>query len=364
MFKTTKTCVWMIAAGAAVLLAPISFADDRGAAEILKDIDAVTMPTYDGTRGSDVAYRNEYFRLRNEASKKKADFIGELFKADPKNDRLIQLLPERWSYLVGNDTSELFAEVKSITSTHPDGPLATEADFWNAQAAQRAYGWVEEPQYDKVASAINAFVDKYPDDPRSISLMSNLAGYFSPDQKEALKIWKTLLAKYPDNRSAKYWPGKIKQSDGIGKPFELEFTDAIKGSEISMADLRGKVVVIDFWATWCGPCIAEMPHMKELYAQYKNKGVEFLGISLDQPEDQGGLEKLRKYCDENDIIWPQYYQGNYWSSEYSVSWGINSIPAMFIVDQNGHLYSTSARGQLDKMLPELLSKTAAVGGGG
>ena len=347
-----------------MLLAPMSQADEREASEILKDIDAVFMPAYDRSRGSDVDYRNEYLRLRNEASKKKAELIGELFEADPKNDRLIQLLPERWRHLVGNDTSELFKEVKSIASTFPDSPLAAEAAYWNAEAAQRAYGWVKEPKYEKVASAINAFVDQYPDDPRSVQLMSNLAGYFSPDPKEALKIWKTLLAKYPDDRSAKYWPGKIRQSEGIGKPFELEFTDAIKGSEISMSDLRGKVVVIDFWATWCGPCIAEMPHMKELYAQYKDKGVEFLGISLDQPEDQGGLDKLRKYCDENDIIWPQYYQGNYWSSEYSVSWGINSIPSMFVVDQNGNLYSTSARGELNKILPELLSKTASVGGGG
>ncbi len=61
-----------------------------------------------------------------------------------------------------------------------------------------------------------------------------------------------------------------------------------------MKSLKGKVVVIDFWATWCGPCVAEMPNMKKLYAEYKDKGVEFVGVSLDKSKEQGGLDKLSK----------------------------------------------------------------------
>ena len=163
----------------------------------------------------------------------------------------------------------------------------------------------------------------------------------------------------PEARATKYAPGKLQMLGGVGKPFELEFQNAVNGETINLADHKGTVFVIDFWATWCGPCVAEMPHMKELYAEFKGKGVEFVGISLDQPEAQGGLDKLLAYVETNEIGWPQYYQGAGWDGEFSKSWGINSIPALFVVDADGNLYSTNARGKLEQLLPELIAKRDA-----
>ena len=99
--------------------------------------------------------------------------------------------------------------------------------------------------------------------------------------------------------------------------------------------------------------------MKELYAKYRDKGVEFIGVSLDQPKEEGGLDSLKKFVKENDIAWPQYYQGNFWDSEFSKSWGINSIPCVFVVDADGKLFSVEARGKLEEMIPELLEKAKA-----
>ncbi len=87
-----------------------------------------------------------------------------------------------------------------------------------------------------------------------------------------------------------------------------------------------------------------------------------MGISLDQPEDKGGKEALLNYCKENQITWPQYYQGAFWDGEFSTAWGINSIPAIFIVDAEGNLHSTEARGKLDQLIPELIAKRDGAGG--
>jgi thiol-disulfide isomerase/thioredoxin len=113
---------------------------------------------------------------------------------------------------------------------------------------------------------------------------------------------------------------------------------------------------VDFWATWCGPCVGEMPHVKDLYSQYHSKGLEIVGVSLDQPLDKGGLTKLKAFVAKNDIPWAQYYQGNYWDSAFSTSWGINSIPCLFIVDKKGNLLDVDGRTDLDKKVADLLKE--------
>ena len=178
------------------------------------------------------------------------------------------------------------------------------------------------------------------------------------DDARKEQIEKRIEKDIPIARSSARRPASGRQSEGVGKPFEIEFTDAIKGRPSRAASLKGKVVVVDFWATWCGPCVAEMPKMKELYAEYKDKGVEFVGVSLDQPRDQGGYDSLKAFVEKNEIEWPQYYEGKVSASDFATNWGINAIPTVFAVDADGKLSTTEARGKLEKMIPELLEKAA------
>jgi RNA polymerase sigma factor (sigma-70 family) len=171
-----------------------------------------------------------------------------------------------------------------------------------------------------------------------------------------------VVSDYPDSFYGQMVQGEKRQRDRLGEPFELEFNDAISGRRIAMKDLRGKVVVVDFWATWCGPCVYEIPEMLRIYNEYHDRGVEFIGVSHDAPEEDGGLDDLKSFVAERKVPWPQYYQGHdnhrvvmgEPTNDFSESWGISGIPTVFIVDAEGKLYSTEARGRLETLIPKLL----------
>lgn len=136
------------------------------------------------------------------------------------------------------------------------------------------------------------------------------------------------------------------------KPMEIKFT-AVDGREVDLSKMRGKVVLIDFWATWCGPCVQEVPNVVKAYEKLHPKGFEIIGISLDRAGDKAKLESFTK---EHAMPWPQYFDGKYWENEISTRYGIHSIPAMWLVDKKGMMVSTEARGSLEREVEKLLNQ--------
>ncbi len=127
---------------------------------------------------------------------------------------------------------------------------------------------------------------------------------------------------------------------------------SIDGKKLSPADYKGKVLLIDFWATWCGPCVMEMPNVKSVYSRYHAKGFEIVGISLDQSRD-----KLDAYLQQQQIEWPQYFDGKWWSNDVAVKYGITSIPTTVLIDRKGKIRYKTLRGkQLEKAVQELLDE--------
>lgn len=123
------------------------------------------------------------------------------------------------------------------------------------------------------------------------------------------------------------------------------------GDEVSIESLKGKVVLIDFWATWCGPCIQELPNVKQAYADLHGQGFEILGISFDNDEST-----LTRFVKKENMPWPQYFDGKGWGNSLGQRFGINSIPSMWLVDKKGVLRDMNARTDLVSKVKKLLQE--------
>ena len=138
----------------------------------------------------------------------------------------------------------------------------------------------------------------------------------------------------------------------VGKPLAVEGTRN-GGGTFSTTDWKGKVVVVDFWATWCQPCMQELPHVKKVYAQYHPNGLELLGVSCDN-----NPEALSKFLAKNsDMPWPQLFDAEHpgWS-EVAKHLDIVMIPTMFVIDKKGILRSVDGVKEVDTLLPKLLAE--------
>lgn len=128
-------------------------------------------------------------------------------------------------------------------------------------------------------------------------------------------------------------------------------TTDLEGKSISPSDYKGKVLLLDFWATWCQPCKQEMPHVIDLYNTYHDKGFDIVGISMDN-----NRTALDSYLKENDMKWRQIYDGKGWQAEIGQFYAVSSIPATFLIDKQGKIRYKNVRGDELKAAVEQLIK--------
>ena len=138
---------------------------------------------------------------------------------------------------------------------------------------------------------------------------------------------------------------------GVGK-MAMDFTqNDTLGIPVSLSSFRGKYVLIDFWASWCGPCRQENPNVDKAFNAYNNKGYTVLGVSLDQPTAK---DKWMKAIHDDKLTWTQVSDLKYWKNDVAVQYGIQAIPQNFLIDPQGKIVGKNLRGEaLNKKLAEL-----------
>jgi thiol-disulfide isomerase/thioredoxin len=146
---------------------------------------------------------------------------------------------------------------------------------------------------------------------------------------------------------------------GLAPGDPVEFTGpTLEGKPFELADYRGKVVFVDFWATWCGPCLMELPHVKETYDRYHADGFEVVGVSLDDDR-----EVLARFVQERGLPWPQIFFDDpaerSWKSPLARRFGVRAIPFTILVDREGKLLATGLRGgEVGRAVAESLGRPA------
>ena len=278
--------------------------------------------------------------LENKEIQVEADAANQFTNPTYKGSKESENIQELNNLMIGaqariNDLNQRYGAAQG----NPEAMKAIEQEFAGVQA--------------KSSEEIKEFIRKKPNSIIGVYAAANLLNT-EQDLAFADEMGAVYKKNLPNSQYTKQLEAKLNKPRPVGEgsqapDIKLPSPD---GKEIALSSLRGKYVLIDFWASWCGPCRKENPNVVRLYNQYKNKNFEIYGVSLDQSKD-----KWVNAIAADNLTWLHVSDLKGWQSSAGQLYGVNSIPATFLIDPQGKVIAKNLRGKaLEDKVAELLKK--------
>jgi peroxiredoxin len=218
-----------------------------------------------------------------------------------------------------------------------DGDLAAYVEFRELSAEYALALQGPNPEFAKIQSTwlqnLETFVGRHPKSPDTADalLQLGIAQEFAGQDDKAKQWYHQIVDNFDSTAAAKKAAGAIRRLESVGKSIELS-GKSTDGEQVDLATLKGKFVLIHYWATWCEPCKVDLASLKELQAKYAASGLAIIGVSLDT-----NRATLDDYLSKNHLPWPQLFEPGGLDSRYANEMGILTLPTMILIDADGHV---------------------------
>jgi thiol-disulfide isomerase/thioredoxin len=299
-----------------------------------------------------IAYMRDVAAVSLQAADK---ILAQVKPADPLHDPAAKMKLESLMMLGRFGDEKAAADMATYAATlinSPSKDLAKEAQrLVVVSEAQQILSSGDAKAAEGLVSKTTAMLAADPDDIQTAGLAMQLAGAFEhmPGGEAvaaaAYRSFGPAMAKSSNEQIQKMgesFAGTLRRLSLPGHPMEISGT-LLNGKPFDQKTLAGKVVLVDFWATWCGPCVAEIPNVLEQYEKYHKDGFEVVGISLDQER-----EALEKFVTEQKLPWPILFEepkGDGWQHPLATFYGISGIPTVVLIGRDGNVITLDARGE-------------------